>query len=275
MKINFTGVVAWGAVKPGRLAFDVDKNKTLREAVHKLHAAEQKRGEPYVLSLSMEIQYRRKTNLQLATYYSLCKILAVEWNGGKIGPDMIDEEHVDAALKQQVWWPTTEIPTKGIIPKLKRKMTTVELAGVIDAIFDELSQMGLEVTTPEEIGTYWQQWRQLLNDEGIILNAEVEYTAAAYKEAIGCCEACGKYLRDGGGSLAHIKSKGVGGDPSEGKTFRPTERMFLCDPCHASFDNGRGRSAFLSDYPHLRHKIEQGLGKAVAEAVDIFDGELQ
>lgn len=273
MKIEFSGTMAWGAVSKGRLAFDVERTDALQQAVKKLHAAEQKKG-PFELHLSMEVRLRGKTDLQLATYYALCRILSTEWNGGRVGPEMLDVDYVDEALKAQDWWPKVQTP-KGPAPKLKRRMNTKELASCIDAIFDELSQMGVEVTDPAEIAVYWQKWRQHLNDEAVDY-IDGEFTSASYKERIGSCEACGKYLRDGGGSLAHVSSKGMGGDPSEGQTFKASERMFLCDTHHAEYDNGQGRAAFLEKFPHLRRKIEDGIHKEVVKvATEIFTGDIR
>jgi hypothetical protein len=271
MKIEFNGTMAWGAVSKGRLAFDVERTEALQKAVKKLHEFEQKKG-PQELTLSMEIRMRGKTNLQLATYYSLVKILAHEWNGGQIGPHGYDAEQVDEALKQSPWWPKVITP-KGDVPKLKRKMTTVELGQVIDALFDELAGMG--VTNTEEIGLYWQRWRQHLADEGIELYTGT-YTKDVYRTMVVHCEACGKYIADGGGSIAHVIAKGMGGDPSEDTTFTAAERMHLCDPCHASYDNGQGRAAFIERFPHLKRKIEEGVKKEVVDVVrQIFQGEVR
>lgn len=259
-KVRFNGKMDWPNVAPGRLSFSVTTTNQLREAVQKLRKAELKRGEPFGLELTMEVEYRSKTYKQLQTYYALCRVVSAEWNGGMVGPDMMTEEHADAAFKQQEWWPRVETPA-GMVPQLKRSMKTMGLALVIDAIFSELCQMGLDISSPEDIGDYWRQWMLHLSENGVMLYADREFLPAEYKDLVGRCEACGCNLRDGGGSLAHVKSKGMGGDPSEGHKFLGSERMYLCDPHHALYDNGRGRTAFLQAFPHLRLKIESGTGK--------------
>jgi hypothetical protein len=131
----------------------------------------------------------------------------------------------------------------------------------IQMLFNRLAIMGTDVTEPDEIKRYWVRFQKKMNNNKIILY-EKKIKVSEYKKKNPLCEACGAFIARGGGSLAHIKARGMGGNVEKEKEM-PSNWLHLCDPCHAYFDNGKGRDLFLQKYSHLRHKIEKALQKNI------------
>jgi len=137
-------------------------------------------------------------------------------------------------------------------------LNTKEMARWIDGLFNRIAHNGLNVTEPAEIESYWQKWRQSLNDEKIQLHDEV-MSQKAYKLINPICEACGKYIGERG-DLAHIKAIGMGGDRTKSPEKNYASNwLHLCPECHRIVWHEDGVGEFLKLNPHLRYKVETAL----------------
>lgn len=149
--------------------------------------------------------------------------------------------------------------------------TTKQMAEWIDMIFNRLAENGVAVTNPGEIQLYWNEWRRSLDAQKISLHSDAQ-TEKEYKERNPICEATGQYIGTGG-SLAHIRARGMGGKAEVWKD-NPENWLHLCDEAHAEFDNGKGMAEFVEKYPHLKAKIEAAYQhkeqEIVEEELDIF-----
>ena len=212
---------------------------------------------PRPIKLTIEIQYKEKSNMQLALYYSLCDIIANIMNGGEVGPNMVTKDEIDEGFKQMDGWPKKQLSQKVSVPILKRKMDRLQMSRVIELVFASLAEWGVPISTSADIAVYWREWNQFLSDNKMLRHEGREYTKEEYRSVNPVCEACGKYIAEGGGSQAHVISKGMGGRPTEKTWFKAKDRMQLCDTCHALYDNGTGHADFLREYPWLEYKITE------------------
>jgi hypothetical protein len=259
---------------------------------NRLTSAEEKAGELKLLKFMVDYHYKKRTLDQNALMWVLYTILAYIMNAGVSGAKAqevtrtqlyeqdvddycpsfiikIQREHIEY-IKQE-YRKCTVIKEEDNTIYMKVVITTshfntVQMAEWIDRLFNRISYYGVPVEKQAEIHRHWKDWRQFINDEGITLHNDV-MTAEQYKNAVPICEATGSWLGNGGGSLAHIDARGMGGNPEEWKDT-PSNWLHLCDNAHALFDNGRGRDEFLKRYPHLRNKVEAALKKPIAK-----DGE--
>ena len=130
------------------------------------------------------------------------------------------------------------------------EMTTKEMAGVIDTVFNDLSISGVAVTNPGDLHNYWVTWREHLNDEKIILHDEV-MTRKQYKDANPICEGCGI---NPGEELAHIQAVGMGGKEESEKNYA-SNWLHLCNDCHREIWHRHGVKEFLRIFKHLTYKV--------------------
>jgi hypothetical protein len=146
------------------------------------------------------------------------------------------------------------------------KKDTKEMGEWIDRIFNRLAYHGVNVTQPEQIVRYWQQWREGLNDAEVILHDEI-MTHADYKALNPLCEGCSTFIGLEGGEIAHIKGFGMGGDRSQESTRDHTWNILhLCHDCHMSGSTAwhLGYKTFLQSRPWLRYKVNQALHRDYA-----------
>ena len=252
------------------------------------------------LDTELDIKYKKRTNDQNALMWSLYTIEANEHNAGQSGhKDQIvtPEELYQADLEQYA--PRykfavvnekidmakliissgkgriiSEKPCEGgkIIEVLVSSsfFNTKEMGEWVDRIFNRLAYNGLDLSNSQSIKSYWQQWRDYLNTSK--LDPYERFSSVIeYKANVKMCEACGKYIGDDGGSIAHIKARGMGGNSEDSKEHSGNW-LHLCDPCHAMFDNGNGRDVFIKKYPHLRYKIEKALSKELPGKIEDLRG---
>lgn len=141
-----------------------------------------------------------------------------------------------------------------------------QMSAWLEKRFERLAELG-NLNSTAEIAYYWQEYRNWQGKNGIRPDYEnILMSPGEYKAKVKLCEATGTWLGFSGlgGSLAHIKARGMGRNPMETEGYG-RDWMHLCDSAHALWDNGRGRVAFLRKYPHLRYKIESALKKEIGQ----------
>lgn len=264
----------------------------------KLRAAEEKTGELRLLKLVLDYHFRKRTLDQNAYMWALYDIEAYAHNAGKSGAESqmvkpwdlyehdverycpvveiyMKEEYVQYIMQE--YRKAKVMAVKNGRAKIAIWITTShfdtrQMAEWIERILTRLAYFGIPTEKQAEVLQGWKDWRQMLNDAKINLHDDVT-TEKEYKESVIICEACGTYLGNGGGSLAHIAARGMGGNQEDWKDA-PTNWLHLCDTCHGLWDNGKGRAAFLKRYSHLKNKIEEAVKKEIvtepARELDIF-----
>jgi len=264
-KIHFESWIAWKRTSTGHLTLKVRESHLgpLRNALRRLKAYEEKHG-PRMLEIEMKIHYRKRSLDQNALMWSLLDIIATEHNAMVPAGEQLQDSEYFYRLFLQRYAPREKAHTGEELVKTSSGFSTLEMSAFLDRIFDELAEMDIDLTDPEEIGTYWKQHKETMREKKVILRAAEVFTTEEYKEAVKQCEACGApvWHEDVGSSCAHIAAVGMGGHRQ--RRYLGAELMHLCDPCHAAYDNGKGRAQFLVDYPHLKHKIEEALGKEIS-----------
>jgi len=137
-------------------------------------------------------------------------------------------------------------------------MNTKEMAIVIESVFDEIWESGVEESG--DIHNYWVEWRQFLNDNKITLHDDI-MSMAEYKERRKMCEACGDKP---GEHLAHIKAIGMGGKEELEKNYA-SNWLHLCERCHIGIWHNQGVKSFLDAFPHLKYKVSTALKREYKE----------
>ena len=140
---------------------------------------------------------------------------------------------------------------------------TTKQAGIaIDYWFNELAQIGVNVADEAGLAHYWREWRVHLASEGIdIIDPDAEMTADQYRKATPISECCGIWLGTEG-EIAHIKAKGIGGNPEEEKD-KPGNWLHLCTEHHRFVQHQKGWAKLLKIAPWLRNKVEKALRRKV------------
>lgn len=145
------------------------------------------------------------------------------------------------------------------------KLNAKEMTQWIERIFNRMAYHGLQVTNPGEIESYWIKHKQFINDNKIVLHDTI-MTQQEYKDLNPLCEACMKYIADGTGELAHIKSIGMGCDRSkEPARNYSSNQLHLCIKCHRDIWHGKGVKAFLNLFKHLIWKVKTALNRDYLE----------
>ena len=261
--------------------------RPLGAMLKKLTTWQNKKEELRELKFTLEIHYKKRTLDQNALMWSLYHIEANELNGGmKGGREMVTTEQLyENDLKEHAPRLTISVPVyqaeyirreyriaseeivdnSAIEKNVKLHILlstshfdTRQMAEWIDMLFNRIAENGVTVTNPGEIQDYWVQWRQHLNDNKILLHEE-KITQNDYKALNPICEAHGAdcFLGNGGGSLHHIKARGMGGNPEDVKEY-PSNWLHLCDPAHMELES-QGVESFVKKYPHLKYKIYTAL----------------
>jgi len=134
--------------------------------------------------------------------------------------------------------------------------TVRQMADWIDHQFNRLAENGLTMENSNDVKNFWTDWRRNLNKSEIVLNDGCQIERE-YKTATPICEATGEYIGEGG-SLAHIRARGMGGKQEAWKDTS-ANWLHLTDTAHAELDNGKGLAEFLRNYPHLKAKIDAAM----------------
>lgn len=261
-----------------------------------------------VADLEINIAYgdEKKSYKQIKTMWYLYKIMADIMNGGSIGKGAITPTQLYEDDLREHAPVDTVLASSAMVQSYRAEFRVIEefnidgkdatglkvmvsashwtkeyMAKWIDMLFNRIAELGIDA---QEMGTIihaWQEWRMALNRSKILLHNDKPITGVEYKRLNPICEATGQYLGNGGGSLAHIKARGMGGNPESHKDL-PANWLHLSDSAHMEFDNVAGRIAFLKKYPHLRYKIETALGKDIPccekninNITNVFEGEEQ
>lgn len=265
-----------------------DSLVALRRFNDRLKKAELKTGELKLLKFEIDYHFKKRTLDQNALSWVLYTIEAYAHNSGLSGakaqevtPNHLYENDVSqycpvAVIKmkrehvefiKQEYRKCDIVKEEGDTIYLRITVTqshfnTVQMAQWIDRQMNRMAYFGIPTEKQAELHRAWKDWRQMLNDEKIVLHDDV-ITIAEYKEAVPICEATGTWLGSGG-SVAHIDARGIGGNPEDWKNTA-ANYLHLTDEAHNLFDNGKGRDLFLERYPHLRHKVERSLKKEIVK----------
>jgi hypothetical protein len=255
--------------------------KNIGKVLTKLNEFQVKKNEIRDIDITIEYHYRKRTLDQNALMWALYQIEANEMNAGMQCVDDITPEYLYTS-DLVIYAPRIEIKVnsdeysyikseyeiehetpirdeKGNVAAYElqailtsSKYTTVQMAQWVDRIFNRLAFNGVACTNPADIQDYWVKWRNMLNDEKITLHDDL-LTNDEYRRLNPICEACGKFIGDGSGQLAHIQSKGSGG-PDYTSNY-----LHLCNECHIETQHKKGYNHFLKLYPHLKFKVEVAL----------------
>lgn len=294
MKIRFTGT--WtNALQAGipkgilALSMSTEDRKKVGPALKKLGEWQHKHGKLKDLEVNIEYYYKKRTLDQNALIWSLYSTLANEMNAGRVGESMVtagelyDQDMLQHAKVARIVVPEeyakwikdeyryiddekeTEEGTVELLVRISTShMNTAQCHQWIEMLFDRMAQLGVSVATSADLQKYWQEWRKDVGDHW--QPTENKITGAEYKAAHTICEATGAYLigvdstgKDAHiGHLAHIKAKGMGGDP-EGA--RDVEDNFLLLSAEAhQYQHQHGWEKFLKQYPWLEKKVSSALG---------------
>jgi hypothetical protein len=264
------------------------------KALNKLNDIQFKKNELKDLDIKIEIHYKKRTLDQNALMWSLYTIEANEHNAGMSGDksqnvttqelyenDLIEhapvvklqcsKDFLGVLKSEYKVIGEQEENNKIIVTALitTSKFNTKQMAEWIDRIFNRLVYNGISVTNPVDIQDYWLKWRESLNKNKIFLHDN--NTDQEYKNNNPICEACGEYIGDGSGHLAHIKSRGAGGKD------HPDNYLHLCVKCHLGIQHANGFKELIKKYTHLSNKVGLALGgdffKKKEKIKDIFEGE--
>jgi hypothetical protein len=302
-------------LRRGELLLDVDPryHRNMHKAFEHLHVKQRDRlkvgegtYEMYDIEVTLDILYRRRTLDQNALMWSLYEIEAAELNAGS--PDPLHETTAGRLYAQdmEVGAPTvtlvlqakllpdlaslgmswrratpvesTDLVTVEII-RTSSKWTTVEMARHINMLFNRLAMRGVHLEKAADIGHFWVQFREHVNDQHIALT-DAKVSKAEYREANTLCEGCGEYIGPtmenphGSGHIHHIKSKGAGG--AEPDKDWPANWLHLCPKCHDVWNQPEGGvEAFIKIAPHCKNKIKEALNEAAGDSAassDVAEG---
>lgn len=261
--------------------FFLDK---IRKAMKKLMENQKKSEQLRDLEITIDIHYKKRSLDQNNLMWALYEIEANEINGGLSGSrdqTTSSEELYLQDLEEYAERIVLIVPEHKLeLYKLGRRIiacdeykakegvmyyrlemiesssffTTKQMTDWIERQFNRIAINGVECTNPGEIPNYWLQWKQHLNDNKIILRDDI-VTGQDYKALNPLCEASGEYIGDGSGQLAHIKARGMGGNPIEEKDYS-SNWLHLSNKAHIEIQHKKGWKHFLKLYPHLRYKVE-------------------
>jgi len=246
--------------------------RKVRSWVSQLWSSEKEAGASTIVEVRIRKWSPPRSLSSNALLWALCELIANEQNAGvAVGPRtiMVTKEDVYEALlaefesQKGLTGPAVTIGGVGRRQNLgSSRYDQRTMNEFLDYIFIELASMGVSVQSSKDILEYWKQWRQRMSAYGVILHEGEDITGREYRSRVPICEATGVWLGGGGGSLAHIVARGMGGNPEEEKD-KTGNWMHLCDRAHAEWDNGKGREAFLVKYPWCSAKIMKALKKEV------------
>jgi hypothetical protein len=86
-------------------------------------------------------------------------------------------------------------------------------------------------------------------------------TKEEYKSYTPICEACGLFIQEGEGDLAHIQSIGMGNNRTKEpkKNYTSNWLHLHREPCHLKDWHQDGIKNFLKKYKHLTYKVNTAL----------------
>jgi hypothetical protein len=201
-------------------------------------------------ALELRRWYRKKTQEQLGLFWSLVTIYALDEEGRR------DKETVQSYYHGflELYAPRVRavMPDGRQIESIKTmsEMNTVEVNQMIEGAFRELAAKGLNMEeNAAAIRSYyieWRDWRGRLRKDGL---DDTYRTLEEYRQRIPFCEATLQYLQQGEGHLAHIVSKGSGGQDE------PWNMLHLSPEVHIGLQHTQGWVEMLKRFPHLVWKV--------------------
>jgi hypothetical protein len=204
---------------------------------------ETEKGEPVRLDVELRLYRKRRTVSQIRLLHSIINRIAEHQD---VNPALIY-----AGVKKE-FYPTYPEEWRGhVVKKETNDLSTIEMGKVIEHTFVEACEMGADI---KDIWCLWEDWRGQ-RPKGDPL--EGSYTDMAdYRAMHPVCEACGVYLGESGGELAHIVPQGNGGSDED------WNRLRLCIPHHRGVIHQKsGLSGLIEIAPHLKWKINRALSR--------------
>lgn len=225
-----------------------------------------------MLTFSFAWWHRARTLNQNALYWALVTILAWESYREFDHEESVHEELLNR-YAPRVKTVLNRNGQAGEKPKRSKELTTTEFSRLVEGVFFELAELGVEVDSQYKIEPYWKQWNSWRAKQPIDPLRGTYSGIEDYRKRINYCEACLSYL--GGeehGEVAHIISRGADITllDMDWNLFR------LCSKCHTGFPKSdsmggfdtaqpqhqRGWESFLQHNEHLRWKVEAAWKRA-------------
>jgi hypothetical protein len=151
------------------------------------------------------------------------------------------------------------------VTKTSSDWDDLEAHRYIEHLFNRLAMSG--VPLPEDqvkLKDWWVTWMEAVDESRVELHADV-LTRSQYAKLHPLCEGCMKFIGQGGGQIAHIKSVGAGGDEPE--LANGAEWLHLCGDCHIGIIHAKGWEEFKQRYRHLSNKVDAALSKPAVGVV--------
>jgi len=283
-----------GSIRPSREgllllpdpAYDALVDTALADV--KTRTAKKREGDPSYrteFAVSVEWHYRKRSLDQNALMWTLIGAMAdiVSAGGGRKTSHELYEDWLDT------WAPRVEIvidrsieyPVRGLLHHVYER---VELPGgnlrlravvgssqwdvptmtrAIQHWFDELASLGVPNDVGANVAAWWREWRLDLSRRGVDL-ADVNAVVSLdnYRSLHLLCECCGAYIGTGGGEIAHISARGMGGGTRYDD--RVGNLLHLCIDCHRlgrDAQHQKGWGAIINRAPWLKTKIKRALSE--------------
>lgn len=254
--------------------------KNLKLFLNKLSKLQIKKGELKDLEIKIEYHYKKRSLDQNKFMWWLYGVLAREISGS----DFIDKKLVDQLYRNDIYdyADRTEITIKkeyynkyktdyrfienelpiahnGILTHYKliviessSHFNIIQMANWITMLINRLAEIGITDKHAVEIFNKILELQNDLNNRKIILFQNAN--ERQYRLNHPFCEACiSQYIGDGSGQLAHIKSRGAGGEN------KSNNWLYLCHSCHIKTQHQKGWEKFKKLFPHLTYKINKAL----------------
>lgn len=206
----------------------------------------------------LKIKGKPRSLAQNALYWALINVLAMEVYHEAGWEEVIHEEMLN------MYSPKIKSKLHGTeIPKRSKELDTAEFTRLIEGVFYEINENGVDLTEPADLDHYWKEYAKIRFSGGKDNGFRKGESIDDYRRRVNYCEACRKYLRSGSfgydGNIAHIVSRGSGGADETWNVFH------LCSEHHLFVQHQKGWNEFLSRFPHLKQKYEIAIEKHWSE----------
>lgn len=263
-------------IRPIELALASEYETIWRKGLAKIREREGRKGEPAELVVTFEWRPAKRSMDQLKLFWVLIEMAASMYRSGPEPESVTREEkerlyedylerlgpRVEAYLTPQaeeVFRATydrvlerTECENGMVYVKAivgASAWTMRQASEAIDYWMNELAGLGVPVDNQAALAHHWREWRTALGELGMDI-ADLARTQEEYKERTPICEASGTWIGTGG-ELAHIVSRGAGGD--EG----PWNWLHLSTEMHRFVQHQSGWEALLKMAPWLKEKVRR------------------
>lgn len=200
------------------------------------------------IDVELIIKGKHRTLSQNSLYWALINVLAME-----VYHEQGWEEEIHEAILSQYAPKIKERLYGKEVSKRSKDMDTSEFTRLIEGVFYEINQIGVELTEPADLQQYWNDYSKIRFSNGKDYGYREGESLQDYRYRVNYCEACRKYLRAGSdhydGEIAHIVSRGASG---EDETWNV---LHLCHEHHIAVQHQKGWNEFLRQFPHLTEKV--------------------